>query len=70
MGINFRTHEISRDARKLTRTSTLIKKKKNIWRSGDETEEKKSKKKRGNRKINQLFHSFMSQSNHVNELAR
>jgi hypothetical protein len=42
----------------------------NIWRSGDETEEKKVKKKRGNRKINQLFHSFMSQSNHVNELAR
>jgi hypothetical protein len=46
MGINFRTHEISRDARKLTQTSTLIKKKKNIWRSGDETEEKKVKKKK------------------------
>jgi len=46
MGINFRTHEINRDARKLAQTSTLIKKKKkNIWRSGDETEEKKVKKK-------------------------
>jgi hypothetical protein len=45
MGINFRTHEINRDARKLTQTFILIKKKKNIWRSGDETEEKKVKKK-------------------------
>jgi hypothetical protein len=33
MIINFKTHEISRDTRKLTRTPTLITKKKKNWLS-------------------------------------